>query len=311
VGVYRLLAPPKVIAAMRKNETSCTDVHKQAKLGATDEPIQAQLWEDNLLAADRKPSGPTNSEKPSSAISRKNIQDTLFNEGLLAAKASVSVNTLLELQEALTKQLGQNSMETRVRYARSILRWFFPDGLNGLARRVWVAYGDESIETDILRYLYLAAEPVMGACAEALFPLENGMQISTQYFDQFLNSFLGEPPPEKTRKRLKSNLMKLGFLHRARGKPDRLTTVMPAKTSLLILLHHLFSQQGTRTVELRRLLADPFWKFLGYKSEDAVRAVLREANAVGILGKYVVADQLEQVTTSMSADEFLTRKVHL
>jgi hypothetical protein len=105
--------------------------------------------------------------------------------------------------------------------------------------------------------------------------------------------------------------MKLGFLNRARGKPDRLKPVIPAGTSLLILLHHRFSQRGTRTVELRRLLADPCWKFLGYKSEDAARAVLREANTAGILGKYVVADQLEQVTTSMSADEFLTHKVHL
>jgi len=297
---------------LRKKNISCTQVDKQAELGARNEPIQAQLWQDDPLTADIKPSGPTNSENPSGAVSRKNIQDTLFKEGLLAAKASVGVNTLLELQEALTKQLGQNSMETRVRYAQSILRWFFPDGLNKLARRVWVAYGDEIIETDILRYLYLAAEPVMGACvAEALFPLENGMQIPAQYFDQFLKTYFGESPSKKTRKRLKSNLMKLGFLHRTRGKPDSLKTVMPAKTSLLILLHHLFSQQGIRTVELRRLLANPFWKFLGYKSEDAVRAVLREANTARILGKYVVADQLEQVTTNMSADEFLTRKVHL
>jgi len=252
--------------------------------------------------------GPESFEK---TLDRKTIQDILFSEGLLAVRASEGVTTLVELQESLTRKLGQNSMETRVRYARSILRWFFPDGLNGLARQVWIAYGDESIETDILRYLYLAAEPVVGTCvAEALFPLENGMQIPPQYFDQFLKRFFGESPPQKTRERLKSNLMKLGFLDRARGKPDRLKSVMPSRTSLLILLHHLFSQQGTRTVELPRLLADPFWKFLGYKSEDAVRAVLREANAVGILGKYVVADQLEQVTTSMSADEFLTRKVH-
>lgn len=88
-------------------------------------------------------------------------------------------------------------METRIRYAQSILQWFFPDGLNGLARRVWMAYGDEGIETDILRYLYLTAEPVMGTCvAEALFPLENGMQIPPQYFDQFLKTFFGESPPQ-------------------------------------------------------------------------------------------------------------------
>ena len=287
-------------------------VSRQAGQGATDQPAQSQLWPDAPPAADGQSAQAAGPEIPGKAVDRKTIQDILLSEGLLAVRASVGVNTLLELQDALTKQLGQNSMETRGRYTRSILRWFFPDALNGLARRVWIAYGDENIETDILRYLYLAAEPVMGACvAEALFPLENGMQIPPQYFDQFLKSFMGEPPPAKTRKRLKSNLMKLGFLDRARGKPDRLKPVMPARTSLLILLHHLFSQQGTRTVELRRLLADPFWKFLGYKSEDAVRAVLREANAAGILGKYVVADQLEQVTTIMSADEFLTRKVHL
>lgn len=152
----------------------------------------------------------------------------------------------------------------------------------------------------------------MGTCvAEALFPLENGMQIPPEYFDRFLATFFRESPSEKTRKRLKSNLMKLGLLERTSGKPDRLKPVIPVGTSLLVLLHHLFSQQGTRTIELLHLLADPFWKFLGYKSEDAVRAVLREANAAGILGKYIVADQLEQVTTSMSADEFLTRKVHL
>jgi len=287
-------------------------VSTQAGHGATGQPVQSQLWQDAPQASGPQSAASTEADSPGKALDRKTIQDILFGEGLLAVKASVGLQTIPELQDALTRQLGQNSMVTRVRYARSILRWFFADGLNGLARQVWIAYADESIETDILRYLYLAAEPVMGACvAEALFPLENGMQIPSQYFDRFLRSFLGEPPPAKTRKRLKSNLMKLGFLDRARGKPDRLKPVMPARTSLLILVHHLFSQQGTRTVELRRLLADPFWKLLGYKSEDAVRAVLREANTAGILGKYVVADQLEQITTSMSADEFLARRVHL
>ncbi len=277
-----------------------------------EQSAQTHLWQDAPLASDGQVACAAESASPVKVLDRKTIQDVLFSEGLLAVRVSLSVSTLTELQESLVKQLGQNSMETRVRYAQSIIRWFFPDGLDGLARRVWVAYGDERIETDILRYLYLTAEPVIGTCvAEALYPLENGMQIPSQYFDQFLKTFFGEVPPQKTRKRLKSNLMKLGFLDRARGKPDRLKPVIPAGTSLLILLHHLFSRQGTRTVELRRLLADPFWKFLGYKSEDAVRAVLREANTAGILGKYVVADQLEQVTTSMSADEFLTRKVHL
>ena len=47
------------------------------------------------------------------------------------------------------------------------------------------------------------------------------------------------------------------------------------------------------------------------KREDEVRAILREADAAGFLGKYVVADQLEQVTTCMTLDEFMSKKVRL
>jgi len=67
-----------------------------------------------------------------------------------------------------------------------VLRWFFVDGISGLASRVWAAYQDESIERDILRYLYLVAEPLMGGCvADALYPLEEGMLIPPNYFDQY------------------------------------------------------------------------------------------------------------------------------
>jgi len=244
--------------------------------------------------------------------SRKTIQDLLLKEGFLAVQLAAEVDSVEALQGTLAKQLSQNSKETRARYAQSLLRWFFPDGVHGLATRVWVAYRDGTVESDILRYLYLVAEPVVGACvAGPLFPLENGMEVPPDYFDRFLGDHLGEAPPPKTRKRLKSNLMHLGFLARAKGKPDRLCPVASTKTAFLILVHHLFAPTGPRTVEVSRLLSDPFWKYLGYKSEDAVRHVLREADAAGLLGKYVVADQLEQVTTCMTLDEMLVRKVRL
>jgi hypothetical protein len=179
-------------------------------------------------------------------------------------------------------------------------------------RNVWDAYNDESVAADILRYLYLVSEPIMGACvAEALYPLEEGMLIPADYFDRFLRNHLGGEPPPKTRQRLKTNLMKLGFLARARGKPDRLQPVIPTNTAFLILFHHLFAPNGPRTVEIRYLFADPFWKYLGFKSEDAVRAVLLGADAAGVLGKYIVADQLEQVTTCLTLHDILARKVRL
>lgn len=158
---------------------------------------------------DESPSATT---EPRSA-SKKAIQDVLLPEGLLAVKASVECETLEQLQQLLLTKLGQNSIATRRRYAQSIARWFFTDGIDGLLRRVWVAYQDEAILTDLLRWAFLEQELLMGACvAEALFPLENGIAVPASYFDKFLEGFLREASPEKTRERLKINLKKLGFL---------------------------------------------------------------------------------------------------
>ena len=243
---------------------------------------------------------------------QRTLQDLLFTEGLLAARLAVNLDSLEVLHSQLIHHLHQNSLETRSRYARSILKWFFPNGVGSLVRNVWAAYNDESITADILRYFYLVSEPIMGACiAEALYPLAEGILIPAHYFDRFLRDHLDGEPPPKTRHRLKTNLMKLGFLARARGKPDRLQPVIPTHTAFLIILHYLFAPNGPRTVELRRLFANPFWQYLGFKSEDTVRAVLRSADVAGVLGKYVVADQLEQVTTCLTLDDILARKVRL
>jgi hypothetical protein len=243
---------------------------------------------------------------------QRTLQDLLFAEGLLAVRLSIRLDSLEGLQSELVHHLHQNSLETRTRYVQSLLKWFFPDGIRGLAQQVWAAYNDESVTADILRYLYLASEPIMGACvAHALYPLAEGMLIPAHYFDRFLREHLGGEPPPKTRQRLKTNLMKLGFLTRTRSKLDRLQPVIPTHMAFLILLHYLFAANGPRTVELARLFANPFWQCLGFKSEDTVRTILRSADAAGVLGKYVVADQLEQVTTCLTLHDIFARKVRL
>jgi hypothetical protein len=251
-------------------------------------------------------------KKSHPSASPRAIQDALLLEGMQAVKWSIECQTVEQLQEVLLEKLGQNSLETRRRYSQSILKWFFPDGIDGLLPKVWRTYADDAVINDLLRYSYLVQEPLMGKCvADGLFPLENGLVIPSSYFDKFLTDLLRETPPEKTRERLKINLKKLGFLERAKGKPDRLTPVVPQKTSFLILLHHLFAPKSLRSIELRTLFANPFWKYLGYKSEDAVRNLLREADAARVIGKYVVADQLEQITTCFSLDDMLERKTRL
>ncbi len=243
---------------------------------------------------------------------KKTISDLLFHEAIVAVKESVGCQDLKELQTRLVSVFGQNSQQTRLRYSRSVLLWFFPDGLDGIARKTWLAYQDEKILTDILRYLYLEHEPVMGACvAECLFPLENGMRLPAAVFDRFLSGYYGGDQTKKTSQRLKTNLMRLGLLERAAGDEDRLMPVNPSKTSVLLLIHYLFAPAGPRTLELRNLLTNPFWKYVGLKDQDDVRAVLREADVAGAVGKYIVADQLEQVTTCLALDEFLARKLRL
>jgi len=249
---------------------------------------------------------------PGNRRKQKTIQDVLLKEGLFAAKLAVGLTSTAQLQEKLQQELSQNSAETRRRYAQSILLWFFWDGMDGLARQVWQAYEDEALERDILRYLYLAVEPLIGRCVEnCLFPLEEGMVIPAAYFERYLHDVLGEPPPPKTLERLKMNLAKLGFLDRSSAQGDRLGRVNLDKTSFLIVFHAIFSPTGPRTVELASVLSNPFWKHLGLKSEQAVRTILREADAARLLGKYVVADQLEQVTTCFSLRDLLKQRVRL
>ena len=242
---------------------------------------------------------------------RKIIQDLLLSEGLLAVRLAIGINNLEELQQKLQQELHQNSAETRRRYSQYILRWFFWDGVDGLASQAWQAYEDDPIETSIFRYLYLTAEPIVGICVEqCLYPLEEGMLIPSSYFERHLRAALGEEPPAKTLKRLKTNLAKLGFIDRS-TRSDRLSRIAVDKTGFLLVFHSIFSVAGPRTVEVPRILQNPFWKYLGLKSEQSVRAILKEAEASGLLGKYVVADQLEQVTTCFSLAEILKRRVRL
>ena len=243
---------------------------------------------------------------------KKTISDLPFPEAIFAVKESVSCPDLNELQTHLVARLGQNSQETRLRYARFLIRWFFADGLDGIARKTWVAYQDEKVLTDILRYLYLANEPVMGVCmSDCLFPIEFGMRVPASLFDRFLTRHYGGEQTKKTTQRLKSNLMRLGVLERSSRADDTLLDLNPSKTSVLILTHYLFAQFEPRTIELRNLLANPFWKYLGIKHIDEVRAIFREADAAGCIGKYVLADQLEQITTCFSLETFLGKKVRL
>src|SRR5438876_11765255 len=112
----------------------------------------------------------------------KTLQEVHFRESLLAVGQIGAVTNVDELRARLSAQLPQNSETTRLRYADSLIRWFFRDGLQGLALSVWRRYQDQAIQTAIHRYLYLSAEPIVARCVVELLPkLQERVVVPADY----------------------------------------------------------------------------------------------------------------------------------
>jgi len=141
--------------------------------------------------------------------------------------------------------------------------------------------------------------------ADALFPIGENAAIPDSYIAQFIRERFGSAVPDKTSERLKANLRKLGFLSSGKERRDLLRPIAPSATAFLILLHFLFSRGQPGGVEFRVIASEPFWKYLGYKSEDRLRAILRDALDRGLIAKYVVADRIESISLRYSFPEFV------
>lgn len=282
------------------------------------DPAQASLFDyrDGPAEAERLP-GPlpgtvAQKERPSPRQREyaRAIQDLIWKEALLAVQAVEAFTDDASFQEHLQHHLPQNSLETRTRYAQTLLRWFFPDGVRGLAAQVWLQYHDPGLAEEILRYLYLKAEAIAGAAvAEALFPIAENASIPESYLPNFVRERFGDDTPAKSIQRLKSNLRKLGVLARSKGNRDTLRALIPSATAFLILLHHRFAAEHAGGIEFRALAADPFWKYLGFKSEDQLRAILKAAWNNGLLAKYVLADRIESISFRYTFAKFVAGRM--
>jgi hypothetical protein len=198
------------------------------------------------------------------------IQDLIWKEALLSLPWSDRFDDAKEFQTYICEHLPQNSLSTRGRYAQTLIRWFYPDGMEGLVAQVWKNYQDPSLSEEILRYLYLQAEPMAGAVvADALFPISEDALIPDAYITQFVEDRFGPEIPAKTVERLKANLRKLGYLASAKGHRDTLRALSPSAAAFLILLHFRFAHDAPAGIEFRTLASDPFWKYLGFKTKTA------------------------------------------
>ena len=231
-------------------------------------------------------------------------------ESIQAVKDSTRFQSYEEFRAHLIRTLPQNSLATRKRYSSYILKRFFPNGsLRQLSAAVWHAYQDETLLEQVMRYSFLSHEPLIGGfVGDVLFQLSPGSQIPRALLEDYIFRIYGETK-EKAVKRLAGSLRALGFIARRKNKWI-VQGINKPELALLIVTHHLFALTPA-VITLRQILSNPYWKYVGLTDEGSVKGVLRVAAAKGMIAKYVVADDIEQITTRYSLEEFLERRRRL
>jgi len=245
-------------------------------------------------------------------LKRKNayLDDFIWEDALNAVKESTKFSSFDQFYEYLRGSLPQNSEESRRRAAANLVRWYFPlHTMDNLLTDVWKYYGDEDLVKNLMRYLYLSNTPLVGEFITSyVLPLEAASQLKLQTVDDYVLSKRGTMSV-KLRARLITTVGRLGFIHRQKGNLTVIALPLGG-TAFLILIHSIFAPEQ-RVVSLDEILTNPFWKYLGMRREDDVRNLLRMALRKGLIAKYVIADQLEQVNTRYTLKEILNRKTYL
>jgi hypothetical protein len=238
------------------------------------------------------------------------LQDFPWEESIRAVKDSLDFDSYPGFIEHVFDTLPQNSPETRRRYTNLIGRWFFPDTqLPSLAGRVWAAHKDEQILRDVMRACVLAREPAIAAFVEQfILPAPPGTELPPETFRTYVEATYGEFK-RNSRERLTRTLRELGFVTRS-GQTWFAQALPRPATAFLILLHDRFAPTP-RIVSLAQILGDPLWWQVGYHTPDEVRETLRDAAAAGLIARFVTVDQLEQITTRYTLEEWLAGRLRL
>lgn len=235
--------------------------------------------------------------------------ELIWDESMLAIKKSVEYISFEDFEKNLKEFLPQNSFETRERYAQVIIQRYFPgNSLNQLCSDVWKFYQDESLLQEVMRYRYLAVEALAGEFVEKYLSGFTAEVVPKDIFTKFSIDLYGTEK-KKLFERLSATLKGLGFIQ-SLGKKEAyaiLSFRLP-KTAVFILIHYLFAK-NPQTVMLQDILEEKFWQYLGIKSPEEVRNILKEANSQGHIAKYIVADQLEQITTKYTYQELLEKRI--
>jgi hypothetical protein len=236
----------------------------------------------------------------------KVFQQNLWQESIFAIKLSSKFKNFEGFYTKLVNELPQTSEESRKRIARTILFRFFPDKtLDQPTCMAWKTYKDESLLQALMRYQFLASEPVIAEFVKMhILTCQPGDRLEfNELVEPFFKEIYGEDKP--TLKTKMSGALQASGLVTHSKKLFYVREQIDLERAFGVLLHVLFAPQPT-TIDVRDVLNHVFWRYLGLRSHSDVIKLLRLLESKKILAKYVRADQLEQVTTIYSADEILT-----
>ena len=238
------------------------------------------------------------------------IQELPWPQAVQAIKDSLHLDDFAAFRAHMEDSLPYNSAYTRQRYTQTIIKYFFPNGsLDSLPRQAWRAYRDDQLLENLMRYQFLTQEPTVAHFVVThLIPMAPGSILRHELLSEFIRE-VDLKGRAKMVKRLGQAVRRLGFVVRER-RQDTVARLRPAKTGFMILLHYLFAPTP-RIVTLHDILTDPFWQYLGFREEEAIRRVLQEANAHGLIASDATIDQLEQITTRYTLDEWLEARLQL
>ena len=241
---------------------------------------------------------------------KRYLQDILWQESLLAVQASLSCQTIAELIARLQEKLPQNSAVTRRRNTSIVLGRFFPtDDVDQLPRQVFRAYDDEALVISVMRVLFLEAEPLVGELvAGRLHGLPTGALLPRDSFARFTAEVLGKKEAHVSY-RCCTAARVLGWTIVEKKKFYVAQQILD-ETAALLIFHSRYAPTP-RVIDLKFLLTEPIWKYLGFGHEDAVRQFMRKLERRGLLSRYATVDRLEQVTTKYPLASLLQRKVRV
>lgn len=238
------------------------------------------------------------------------LQSVAWQTGLDAVKASTEFTNFKAFRSHLFSNIRQNSEEVRKRYGSLILLRLFPEkSLDGINPRVWRIYQDEKILEDFARLTTLEAEPVITKFViEQILVLSPGSIIENSTIQDYISSKFGSFKRDSYN-RLRSAIIHMGFVSAVTG--GIIVQPIPLPDNAFLIALHSKLAPTPRIVRLSDILDAVFWHLLGIRDEMTVRSILREAEAKGYIAKYTIVDQLEQITTRYSLDEYLSKAFRL